>query len=140
MPESSVVLMRACVRWLARSYVVSSLLCWLVFIAFNAANYKVTYLYNADRRGTNVTDPDGNQVPFKDSTDNTPKQWQLSFGYLFLTNCMLMIVGYFIETSVRGAYLQMQKLRYEQFKTNLVLYNILPKGTGLSLCTRTSLT
>ena len=60
-----------------------------------------------------------------------PQQWELSLGYLLLTNLAMMISGYFIESSVRNAYLQMLKLRYEQYKTNIVLYNILPKSQSV---------
>ena len=40
---------------------------------------------------------------------------------------MLLIVGYVLEASFRRAFLQMQRLRLEQYKTNIVLYNILPR-------------
>lgn len=64
---------------------------------------------------------------------NESKQWVLSFGYLLLTNVMLFIMGYYIESSFRSAFLQMQRLTCEQHKTNVVLYNVLPKTVAQSL-------
>ncbi len=67
-------------------YVYTSVVCWILFVTFNIMNYQVQYVDNANS-----------------------KQWMLSLGYLLLTNVMLMLVSFLLESSQRSAYLKMQR-------------------------------
>ena len=103
-------------------YIVSTIVNFIVFLIFIGWNYSVTVVRGAS---------DGS-VESETAYSNS-HQWLLSFAYILLTALMLIVVGYFIESSFRGAFLQMQRLRCEQHKTNIVLYNILPKNIAMNL-------
>jgi len=92
------------------SYAAANLVNWTLLIGFNFINW---YIGQED--------------------ESHQSNWALALGFLIATNLSLMGIGYSIEIACRSAFLQMQRLRTEQHKTNVVLYNILPKNVAQRL-------
>jgi class 3 adenylate cyclase len=104
------------------NYITSTAVNFCLFVVFNIWNYFVQ-----------VVDNESDSGALGEANYSAKHQWLLSFGYLLVTNLMLIVVGYYIELSFRSAYLQHQRLRCERQQTNIVLYNILPKNIALNL-------